>query len=585
MPLPFQTINLVDFEYYCPDGENPRPLCMVVREFRTGRLDRYGEDELRAMSAAPFDCGGDAVMVAYSANAELRCFLRLGWPFPRNIVDLYLEWRHFENWAHHGPAQKGRYSIIGCLLAHGLEAISGADKERFRSIAMQGGPRNPEEALALVDYCQTDVDALYELLPAMKNEIGWPHALFRGGYQRDVARIENAGVPVDRMLAVELEERWEDIRLRLIEKVDADYHVYQDGVFKQNRFASFLSRNKIPWPRNENGSLSLDGDTFKEQARFRPSLEPLHQLRSSLGQLRKGVVPIGCDQRNRCSLFPMATKTGRHAPSTTKFIFARSAWQRHLVTPPPGYALLSLDWSQQEYLIAGALSGDKAMIQSYLEGCPYIGFAKLAGAVPVSATKKSHPEERKRFKVASLATLYGQGARSLAGNTGLLPVEAKHLLWLHKQSFPRYHEWSQRFVHGAFTNIAEYRPRTRLGWEMKVDPALTRPTTLVNWPMQAHGAAMLHYAVIEAHERGVEVVAVVHDALVVLAPIDAVEDVKKATIEAMNEASRQILHGHIVRVDVARVMPGERYQDERGTEFFARVSLILAELTRGRKAG
>ena len=31
------------------------------------------------------------LMVAYAANAELSCFLALGWPFPCNVLDLYVE--------------------------------------------------------------------------------------------------------------------------------------------------------------------------------------------------------------------------------------------------------------------------------------------------------------------------------------------------------------------------------------------------------------------------------------------------------------------------------------------------------------
>ena len=30
-------------------------------------------------------------MVAYAANAEMSCFLALGWPFPCNVLDLYVE--------------------------------------------------------------------------------------------------------------------------------------------------------------------------------------------------------------------------------------------------------------------------------------------------------------------------------------------------------------------------------------------------------------------------------------------------------------------------------------------------------------
>ena len=36
----FREIWLVDFEFMCPPGERPLPLCLVGREFRSGELLR-----------------------------------------------------------------------------------------------------------------------------------------------------------------------------------------------------------------------------------------------------------------------------------------------------------------------------------------------------------------------------------------------------------------------------------------------------------------------------------------------------------------------------------------------------------------
>ena len=36
----FREIWLVDFEFTCPPGERPLPLCLVGREFRSGELLR-----------------------------------------------------------------------------------------------------------------------------------------------------------------------------------------------------------------------------------------------------------------------------------------------------------------------------------------------------------------------------------------------------------------------------------------------------------------------------------------------------------------------------------------------------------------
>ena len=42
----FKEVWLVDFEFNAPAGERPSPICMVAREWRTGRTLRLGQDEL-----------------------------------------------------------------------------------------------------------------------------------------------------------------------------------------------------------------------------------------------------------------------------------------------------------------------------------------------------------------------------------------------------------------------------------------------------------------------------------------------------------------------------------------------------------
>jgi hypothetical protein len=117
-------------------------------------------------------------------------------------------------------------------------------------------------------------------------------------------------------------------------------------------------------------------------------------LRSSLADLRLNALAVGKDGRNRTLLSPFHARSGRNAPSNTKFIFGPSVWLRGLIRPPPGHSLAYIDWCQQEFGIAAALSRDPLMRAAYESGDCYLTFAKQAGAVPESATKESHPIER-----------------------------------------------------------------------------------------------------------------------------------------------------------------------------------------------
>ena len=153
-------------------------------------------------------------------------------------------------------------------------------------------------------------------------------------------------------------------------------------------------------------------------ARVHPQLNPLRELRGALSQMRLSDLAVGDDGRNRCLLSMFRSKTGRNQPSNTRFIFGPSVWLRGLIQPAEGYGLAYVDWAQQEFGIAAALSGDEAMKIAYETGDPYLAFAKQAGAVPPDATKHSHQSAREQFKACVLAVQYGMGSESLAYRIG-----------------------------------------------------------------------------------------------------------------------------------------------------------------------
>ena len=167
-----------------------------------------------------------------------------------------------------------------------------------------------------------------------------------------------------------------------------------------------------------------------------------------LRRLSKEKVSVGQDARNRCSLMPFGTKTGRCTPGAG-FIFGRAAEYRHLIVAPPGRALLAFDYANQELKIAACLSDDEALIESCRTADPYIDFAIAIGMAPPGATKVSHPAERSIAKQVVLATLYGQQAKSLAAAIGRKPAEAQGYLDQHERRHPKYWQWSRETRRGA----------------------------------------------------------------------------------------------------------------------------------------
>jgi hypothetical protein len=664
---------LWDFEFTAPAGECPTPLCAVARELWSGRLVRLWLTE-RAPAEPPADIGPDTLFVAFYASAELGCFLALGWPGPARILDLFAEFRCLTS----GLAVPCGSGLLGALASFGLDGIDAAEKEDMRQLALRGGEYTEAERLALLGYCQRDVDALARLLPAMLPKIDLPRALLRGRYMAAAAHMERAGVPIDTDTLNRLRANWERIRARLIHIVNRDYGVFvpagrrainpetrlgaalirtaeewridaqkladvvdylwqrdreanaevadeirkarqaarltvnrrlarprhDPGLlreaaeivassrdaeelpagpmrFSAERWAAYLRRKGIPWPRLESGALDLSDDTFREMARAYPKeVGPIRELRYTLSQLRLNDLTVGADGRNRCLLSAFRSKTGRNQPSNAKFIFGPSAWLRSLIRPGPGTAVAYCDWSAQELGIAAALSGDVAMQDAYRSGDPYLWLAKRVNAVPPDATKRTHAQAREQFKVVSLGVLYGLSAEGLARKLNVPPCHGWELLRLHQQTFRTFWEWSDRIEAEA---MLTGRLRTVFGWTVHAGRD-ANPRSYRNFPMQGNGAEMLRLACCLLTERGIRVCAPVHDALLVEGPADGIGDVVDATMRAMREASELVLPGFPLRSEAKVVRHPERYSDPRGERMWQAVWGLAAD-ERGPIAG
>jgi hypothetical protein len=563
----FREIWLVDFEFTAPDGCRPTPLCVVAREFRTGRLVRRWLGD-GAPATAPYATGPDVLFVAYYASAEIGCHLALGWPVPRRVLDLCAEFKCLTS----GLAVPCGKDLLGAQAYYGLDGIASSEKEEMRQLAMRDGPYTEEERVALLDYCQTDVDALARLLPAMLPRIDLPRALLRGRYMAAAARMEWTGVPIDTGTLARLRTGWEGIQEALIERIDAQYGVYEGRSFRRDRFAAYLERSGIPWPRLPSGDLALDDKTFREMAKSHPQeIGPLRELRYSLGQLRLNDLAIGPDGRNRRMLSAFASKTGRNQPSNSKFIFGTATWLRSLIKPGPGRAVAYIDWSQQELAIAARLSGDETMQAAYASGDFYLSFGKMAGAIPADATKQTHPKEREQFKVVSLGVLYGLTAEGIARKLDVPPCQGRELLRMHQETFPAFWRWSDA-VEMRATLTGELW--TVFGWKVHAVSEVN-PRSMRNFPMQANGAEMLRLGSSLATEQGIEVCAPVHDALLVEGQANQIEEVVARTQAVMEEASKIVLDGFPLRTDAKIVRHPDRYVDERGQQMWDTVMGLL----------
>jgi len=587
--LPFREIWVVDGEFYPGpglanggvEGDPLTPLCLNALEMRSGRLIRLWQNELGLFP--PYRLDSDALIVGYMLAAEFGFHIAKGWGEPARALDAYLEFRHYVNDAtvKSGDRDKGFFSIGGALRYFLADEIDLVRKDEMRDRILQGPPFSAQEQRDILDYCEDDVRALARLLPHIVPTIrSLPHAMFRAKSQWPVAQQERRGIPTDGPKLTRLRRHWHGMQVDLVTELDRPFGCYEieDGAahWRKERFAAYVQRNRMSWPRHESGKLDETDQTFREMAGRYPQIEPLRELRYSLAKLRLNDLAVGNDGRNRTSLWAYGTKTARNAPGSSKFIFGPAKWLRFLITPPAGLVLVHRDYKQQEPRIAAIVSGDTALLQACESGDVYLGIAEQLGFLRSSMNDAERKAVRALFKTVVLGIQYGLGAWSLAVRAGISLSEACEILARLRARFRVFEDYARSVVDHAGLNLEIGTP---FGWYMQC-PSGTNPRTLRNFPIQSTGSEILHVACILAERRGIKLVAPIHDALLAEGDLDQAEDLSRALDQLMGDASAVVLRGYRLPTDFQIVRPGERYFDERGEAMWNTVSKLLAQRER-----
>jgi DNA polymerase-1 len=587
--LPMEEIWIVDFEFYPGpglanggvDGDTSTPLCLVAIEMRTGRVIRQWQDEFT--STAPYRLDAGALFVSYLTTAEFGCHIVLGWPAPTHALDAYVEFRHFVNdgAAKAEDREKGFYSLDGALLYFCENGIDTAHKKDMRGRIMQGPPFSADEREQILAYCETDVRALMRLVRHLAPTVrSWPHAMARCAVTWALAQEQHRGVPMDRSRLDPIKQLWNPIRLDMAIEKNRAYGVYEivDGQphWRRERFAAYVRYHGMVWPTYEDGRLIETQQVFREMAGRYPQVETLREIKYTLGKLRLNDLAVGADGRNRVLLGPYGTKTGRNAPSTTKFVFGPAKWLRFMIAPPPGRVLIHRDYMQQEVRIAAIISGDRELLAACESGDVYLGIAEQLGFVRESMAPSELGAVRDMFKTVVLGILYGLGAKALALRTGIMLFTAYEILARLRARFHVFFEFAEYAVDHAGLDL---EISTQFGWTMQC-PSGINPRTVRNFPIQASASEILHAAIVLAERRGLHLVAPVHDALMCEAAAEHEEEAAAALDRVMRDAAAVVLRGHELPTDKQAVRFGSHFFDKRGAEMWQTVSHSAARLER-----
>ena len=252
--LPFARVILEDFEFISVPGERPDVVCGVFHDLGTGQTIRLTRDQLT--DRPPYDIGPDTLVVCFVANAEMACHLSLGWPIPKNILDLSPEFKCHVNGK--GIPRKNQ-GLIAALQYFGLSTIAPKRKDAMRERIMKGWPFTAEELKQILDYCAEDVEMLRQLLFKLLPYIDLLIALHRGEFVGCLARSEHVGVPIDMGIFPDLNDKkcWRELRDDMVPRVDVHNVYVRDKLgewhWNNARFEELVTSEGINWPRTETG--------------------------------------------------------------------------------------------------------------------------------------------------------------------------------------------------------------------------------------------------------------------------------------------------------------------------------------------
>jgi hypothetical protein len=469
--------------------------------------------------------------------------------------------------------------LADALKVFGIRHKFETKKGLYQSRACDPRPLTDEEQSEMLEYCAADVDSTVELFLAMTSrwatEYEMRAALFRGHFVQVNDRIEQFGIPIDVGTWNTISARHIELREWFIRDLGFQ-NIYEGETFKRKKFEDFVrSFAGNRWPRTAiSGAFKSDGETLKAMANLYPEAGRFYDLHSALSTLKSSRFRVDPDGRSRCYVHPFKTLTGRNAPPSSRFIYGAAKWMRSIVRPTRGTAIAYIDYSAQEIGIAAALSGDSQMWADYASGDPHMDFAIRANLAPAGATKATHREARTTAKMVNLGLQYGQGVAGIAQRLKISEAKAGALKFAHQRSFPSFWSFIDRTLAAADLSG---RILTPLAWGMEISPT-TRKTTLFNFPMQATGADLMRLVAIRLVERGVRLLATIHDAFLIEAPLAEIEAAVALTRQVMRESSGELLKGRELESDAMIVRYPNRYIDEDGLEMWNRLRRALVEL-------
>jgi len=560
-------------------GELNDPVCSVYKDLKSDKILR-----LKGKSKFPYP-PKKTLVIAHNANAEAHTLLSSGNKLPHFWWDTMIE----DKKLNFGKVKK--HGLLDACARYGIQTISEDLKKYFINMILNNKSYSDDQWNKILDYCQSDVEATEKLFFKQIEQIEKERflegprsiisqALFSGASMAFTAQVEFNGIHVNNKLLTRIQDNFPRIKKQMIEQLNNKLGVYDENqTLKYEKFYAMVERNKLlgSWPITATGKLKLDDKTVFHFAQSCDDINDFYLLSEFVNsQKLKGFI-VGPDDKARTPYFMYGLKTGRTNPSTSRHPFNAPKCMRNLVRPPPNKICVSFDYKNQEIAIAAYLSGDPQLIAAVESGDPYISTARLVGAVPSSATKKSHPKERGLYKVTLLACLYKQGPANMSKRMNInIDVGTEYQVKI-KNLYKEYFAWIKPIVNKA---LLQGYLTTKHGFRYYMAPGeVYNPRTLYNHPIQSNGSEMLRHALIGIHKAGIELNALIHDGIVVTLDrkkfrkqfLKVKKIMEDASIKILNDANKT---NYICPVDWQFIRTGMIQEDAEQSKWDRIINII-----------
>lgn len=502
--------------------------------------------KLKLLQNAKFDYG----MLKHLCQIEVR-----------NMYDTMLAERLLTN------GRERRMSSLGVLAQKYLDLTLDKDYDSYRWDVVAATGRVTEKHLI---YAALDVLVLFPIFEKQYVELTkedlLPIARLEFRVAPVVAEMELRGsfIDVDRWREhiQELSLNRDEAARRLQEEVRPLYNASQLGLFGEQADAINLnSQPQLLELLNDKLNLSAPstGSAVLKSIRH-PVAEMLLEYRG----YEKLISAFG-----EGLLEKVHPKTGRLHPDfmqlraeTGRFACARPNLQqipkdsafRECFVAPPGYKLITADYSQAELRILAEVSGDPVLIDAYKSGQDLHAYtASQMFRVPIEKVRKD--VERFQAKSINFGLMYGRGANSLAAQIKVSPEEGKRLLKLYFQTYRKVKVWLDKAASDAVKKGYAVTLGGRKRWftlPEEGDPSYERQVSSIerqgkNTPIQGTSADMTKYALVYIFDRirqeGWEayLIHTVHDEIVIEVREEIGEEVRQAVREEMVRAGELLL--------------------------------------------